>query len=199
MVILLIWTFLRESISALRVIGVLIVVLGVILVARSRLLTSFRCLLTTSKNLCDDRNVVFKFKRITLFFQNLYYRLGKKGVLVLALTFVVLAGLVYLSWLYLDAKAEARRLIENPQTAVTAAFQETLGKIGKLMVLPEDESPTLATVTDVEKLKNQAFFAKAQNGDKVLIYTENRLAILYRPSENKIIAVGTVNLKTQGQ
>lgn len=62
-------------------------------------------------------------------------------------------------------------------------------KISRFMALPEGEEPTLATVADREKLKDQPFFADAQNGDKVLIYSKTNEAILYRPSANKIIKV----------
>lgn len=65
--------------------------------------------------------------------------------------------------------------------------------VGKLMDLPSDE-PTVATVSDVEKLRTQAFFNRAENGDKLLIYQTTKKAILYRPSTNKIIDVATVNL-----
>lgn len=50
-----------------------------------------------------------------------------------------------------------------------------------------DETPTIATVSDITKLQGQPFFAKAQNGDKVYVYSNAKKAILYRPSENKII------------
>lgn len=67
-------------------------------------------------------------------------------------------------------------------------------EIGALMELPGDEVPTLATVTDREKLADQPFFQKAQNGDKVLIYTKSGRAILYRPSIGKIVDVTSVNV-----
>lgn len=67
--------------------------------------------------------------------------------------------------------------------------------VGKLMVLPENEVPTYATVNDLEPLKGNLFFEKARLGDKVLVYSKNGKAILYRPSENKIIEVGPLNIK----
>ncbi|MDD3002903.1 MAG: hypothetical protein PHS06_03480 [Candidatus Shapirobacteria bacterium] len=59
--------------------------------------------------------------------------------------------------------------------------------ISKFMDLPADETPTLATVTDKEKLKDQDFFKKSENGDKILIYANAKKAILYRPSTQKVI------------
>lgn len=124
-----------------------------------------------------------------------FQRLGIKGILIIIAVLATLGGVGYLYWLYVDARTTAL----NPQAAATAALRETLNRVGKLMVLPEDETPTLATVTDAERLKDQPFFAKAKNGDKVLIYPNNRLAILYDPESNKILAVGTVNIGTAGQ
>ena len=77
-------------------------------------------------------------------------------------------------------------------------LQQTITSVGKLMVLPTDEVPTLATVSDPDKLKDQAFFAHAEIGDKVLIYTKARKAILYSPSKNVIVEVSPLNI-TGGQ
>lgn len=69
-----------------------------------------------------------------------------------------------------------------------------VAKIGNLIELP-DEEPTIATVSDVTQLKDQEFFANAQNGDKVLIFQKSGKAILYRPSTEKIIEVGPVTIE----
>src|SRR5258708_6866133 len=72
---------------------------------------------------------------------------------------------------------------KNPTAVPSQAQQEAnaqlLADVGKLMVLPEGEAPTIATVVDPAKLKSQPFFADAKVGDKVLIYTFARKAILY--------------------
>src|SRR5258708_491458 len=70
----------------------------------------------------------------------------------------------------------------------------TIASVQKLIELPQGETPTLATVSDKSKLSSEAFFANAENGDKVLLYPKAKKAFLYRPSENKIIEVATLNL-----
>lgn len=68
--------------------------------------------------------------------------------------------------------------------------------VGKLIELPTDEDPSVATIADISKLKDQPFFAHAKNGDKVLIYTKEKKAIIYRPSTNKIIEAASVEITT---
>jgi len=81
--------------------------------------------------------------------------------------------------------------------AVQAEADRLVASVGKLITLPTDEKPTIATVTDIEKVKDQPFFKNAKNGDKVLIYTKAQKAIIYRESENRIIEVGAVNINNQ--
>lgn len=90
---------------------------------------------------------------------------------------------------------QTSKLKQDPQKAAQESTQELVGKISKLIVLPEGETPTVATVTDPEKLRQeQPFFAKASMGDKVLIYTGARKAYMYNPTTNKIIEVAPVNI-----
>lgn len=85
-------------------------------------------------------------------------------------------------------------LKSDPAKESQAEAQKLAAQVGKLIVLPVGEQPTVATVTDVEKLKDQPFFAKAQNGNKVLIYTQAKKAILFDPVANKIIEVAPINI-----
>jgi hypothetical protein len=81
--------------------------------------------------------------------------------------------------------------------AAQAEVDATVAKVGKLIALPTDEKPTVATVTDASKVNSQPFFQNAKNGDVVLIYTKAQKAILYSPAENKIVEVGAVNINNQ--
>lgn len=81
---------------------------------------------------------------------------------------------------------------KDPQAEV----KDVLAKVGKLIELPTGEEPTVATVQDAEQIKSQPFFAKAQNGYRVILYTNARLAILFDEKTNKLINVGSINVGT---
>lgn len=81
---------------------------------------------------------------------------------------------------------------KDPQQAATQELADVIQKVQKHMYLPEKETPTLATVVDKEKLKSQPFFTSVANEDKILIYTQSKKAIVYRPSIDKIINAGPI-------
>lgn len=83
---------------------------------------------------------------------------------------------------------------QSPRVADAKEMAELKERVGSFFMLPEGEEPTLATVTDREKLADQPFFQRAENGDKVLIYSASGRAILYRPSTQKIVDVTSVNV-----
>lgn len=84
------------------------------------------------------------------------------------------------------------QLINNPDNVNKEETKVLTEKVSKIFILPSDEEPTIATVLDKEKLKDQPFFAMAENGDKILIYYKAKKAILYRPQTNKVIEVGPI-------
>ena len=76
--------------------------------------------------------------------------------------------------------------------AVLEDPKELIGDVGLLMLLPSDEQPTVATVTNLDALRDQPFFRDAKIGDVVLMYPKSGRAILYSPSENMIIEVAPI-------
>lgn len=116
------------------------------------------------------------------------------AVPVLSLLVIGAAGLAVYSYsLYQKSQAEVQRL-QNPQEAAKSDMARIVELVKNLIELPSDEQPTIATVIDASKLKDQQFFAHSENGDKLLIYTQARKAILYRPSTNKVVDVAPVNI-----
>lgn len=109
-----------------------------------------------------------------------------KIIIIILIIFIV--GLASLIFYFYKKYNEA---IKNPEMSIQEEKDNIVEKVGKLMELPE-ENPLLATVTDKEKLKEQYFFSKAQNGDVVMVYSDSKKAILYRPSTNKIIEVSSL-------
>jgi hypothetical protein len=67
-------------------------------------------------------------------------------------------------------------------------------KVGKLVDVPAGEDPTIATITDTSKLTGQYFYAKAKNGDIVLLYQKAQRAILYDPKANKVMEMSQISL-----
>lgn len=110
---------------------------------------------------------------------------------ILVVVVIVAGGLAYYYFgQYQDLKA-------NPQKVAQQETKDLVAAVSKLMVLPEGEDPTIATVADPDKLKDQAFFAKAQKGDKVLIYANAKKAILYNPGSNRIVEIAPLNIGNQ--
>lgn len=122
-------------------------------------------------------------------------KLSKKALGIL-FAVVLLIGLIPSFYFYRQYKTEKEKA-ESGNRAPKDEIRSLIKKVSNHIVLPKDEEPTIATVSDKEKLKNQPFFARAENGDKVLIFTGAKKAILYRPASDKIIDVVPVNLGTQ--
>jgi hypothetical protein len=111
-------------------------------------------------------------------------------IVVLAILFLGTLGTTY----YFYQKAHSITS-KDPQKEL----EQTIKMVGKHLVLPTNETPTMATVSDPEKLKDQAFFANAKKGDKVLIYANSQKAILYDPEADRIVEVAPINTSTANQ
>lgn len=90
---------------------------------------------------------------------------------------------------------------QNPGLAGQQQATDILKRVGQLIQLPANETPSMATINDAASVKKaQPFLANAENGDILIVYAGAQTALLYRPSENKLIAVGPVtSAPTTGQ
>lgn len=120
--------------------------------------------------------------------------------MVIILLLVALVGLgVFGYFKYRQLTKENSRLssdnqrLSNPEESAKTEIARLKSDIAKLVEVPSGEEPTIATVTEIGKLKDNPFYAKAENGDKVFIYAMAKKAFIYRPRTNKIIEVAAIN------
>lgn len=121
-----------------------------------------------------------------------------KKIAIIIVSIVIVSVLGYMGYQYSLLRNEVIRLRSSPQAsqeAIKEEIKKLVDQVSKLIAVP-DETPTVATVSDSEKLKPNPFFQNAQNGDKVLIFTGAKKAIIYRPNDNKIIEVGPLSIGT---
>lgn len=130
---------------------------------------------------------------------------GKKrrGPLNLILIILIIAAVALFVW------AEQQRRATEGQLEQTAAeleeirrstqgggqelAQEVLTKLRTHMEIPQEPQPTVATIIDIDRLREaNEFYNAAENGDHLII-TENR-AILYDPERDIVLDVVPVRI-----
>lgn len=102
-----------------------------------------------------------------------------------ALIVVLVATSGFLFWQY-------RSLSNGDDEAADAVSQRIIDKVDGLYLVPEGEDPTVAEIRDKSKLKDQAFFNNAQNGDYLLVYEQAGIALIYRESAGKLVNASPV-------
>ena len=117
--------------------------------------------------------------------------------LIQIIVIVVIIALAGVAYYFYSQYNHTQAILNNPTIATKEEIKTLTSKIGKMIELPNDEEPTIATVLDKSKLKDQPFFKKAENGDKVIIYVKSLKAILYRPSTSKVIDFSVVTMAPQ--
>lgn len=106
------------------------------------------------------------------------------GIIVLLI--IIAAGVIYaVSYYAPDATVTSNQSAKD--------VQNLLKDLGKIYEMPKDETPTVATVTDIKKLSGQPFFKNAKDGDKVILFGGIKEAILFRSSTKKIINMTSIN------
>jgi len=82
--------------------------------------------------------------------------------------------------------------LKNPGEVQKSETQALVQKVGKLILLPQ-EDPQVMIVSDVENLKkNQVFFLDAKDNDALFLFPVAKKAILYRPSTHIIVNVAPI-------
>lgn len=120
--------------------------------------------------------------------------MNKRKLIIIASVAVIVAVLLFIAgyffWKYTELK-------KNPDVIAQETSKLLVEKINKLYALPGDEEPTVAKIKDKSKLGDQEFFKNAENDDYILIYTNGKLALIYREKENKLINVGPISIDSE--
>ena len=91
---------------------------------------------------------------------------------------------------YYRKYSELRDVVKNvPVQNTTNPAVAVISAVDKLILLPQNEQPVLAEVSDTKALAGNRFFRNALVGDDVLVYCRSQLSILYSPTRDKIIEV----------
>lgn len=120
-----------------------------------------------------------------------------KKTFIAAGILVILIALASIPSIYFYSKyQETKKQLVAGTDSTKDEVKALVDKVGKLILLPQGETPEIAVVTDLDLLKGQPFFALAKTGDKVLVYKVAKKAILYDPIANRIVEVGPVMIAT---
>ena len=131
---------------------------------------------------------------ISLNFTNLYKYLPSKKPhpksILWGLILVILAGSAFGSFYFYNTNQTALKKLTQLTTNTSSTAddsEKTITDLAKLLLIPTDDTPTIAVISDISKLANQPFFTKAQNGDKIIVFPKSQKVVLYRPSTNKVV------------
>jgi hypothetical protein len=124
---------------------------------------------------------------------NLPKKEKKKFKKLVLLSLLLLVAVSYAGYQGRGYLPNSFNIFDLVQDKSVSDYKKTIEEVGKLVALPSGEDPTVATVTSLEPLKGQEFFKDAEVGDKVLIFSKSKKAVLYRPSEKRIIVMAPLN------
>lgn len=135
-----------------------------------------------------------EFKKVNLFSASV----ARNKTILTLLTMMVILALAGAGYMYFQYQKTAQELKKvKTQTASQSPKEDEVKKIvaevAKLARLPQNETPSIATITDVSKLKDQPFFKDAKNGDILLVFNNSGKAVLYDPKDKKIVDVTTLS------
>lgn len=98
-------------------------------------------------------------------------------------------------WAFWQSKQKLS-VLTNPDQASELNAEQTaqlLEKVKLLAVLPNEPTPVVATINDVETLASrQAFYKDAHNGDKLIVFARSRKAIIFDEKNNRIVNIGPI-------
>lgn len=125
--------------------------------------------------------------------------------LIILLLILFLAAAAGCAWSYNNYLMAQRQItyfstFEGQQQLAKEQIKQLVTEVGRLILLPTDEEPTVATILDAAALaKDQPFYKDAKNGDKVIIYVKAKKAIVYDSVRKILVNVGPIFVNDNNQ
>lgn len=122
-------------------------------------------------------------------------RLGRITLILLLVSAALCIFAIYSYW---SISKKTDTITENlKQSAQSTKNSKVLiDKVGRLILLPKNEPPSIATINNIALLqKDSPFYKDAHNGDVLLIYFQAKKAYIYNPTENIIVNTGPVSVE----
>jgi hypothetical protein len=123
-------------------------------------------------------------------------KMSKNTIMLIIICGLVLIAAVLFFLLGAGSGASSSSNLKNSsqQVAQAAEDKKVLDQLKKIMLLPDNITPTMAIITDADILKKQQpdFFANAKNGQRLIVYPDT--AIIFDPQTNIIIKAGGIQI-----
>lgn len=127
-----------------------------------------------------------KKRKITIPAKNLTIGIG-----ILSVIMLLIGG--YLGYMVLDKYKIGGGTIANQNVLSDEEIDEVVDALKKNIIIPSEETPVVALITDVEILiAEQEFYQGAENGDFVIVYPDLERAFVFSLKRDLIINVGPV-------
>jgi len=119
--------------------------------------------------------------------------------IVLVLLGASVAGSIFLYNKYTETQQKVEKLstVQGQQELNKTQVQQLLSKMRTHILLPKDEDPVVATISDIKLLNSNPFYADAKNGDNVVVYAKAKKAFIYSSDKDMIINVGAFEIDNQ--
>ena len=123
-------------------------------------------------------------------------KIDKKKILKIAAIIIAAVLVLLLAWGLLSfannyaAHSKANVAVRNNDTQPDT--QSAAGRAAKHLLLPEEKPVVIEIKNSADLIKEQAFYAGAQDGDILLIYAAAKKAVIYSPARDIIINVGPI-------
>lgn len=114
-------------------------------------------------------------------------------------SFILFVALLVLGYLYYQKTLELKAM-KGP-LANSGYSEEEIQKVtnemkSRVLVAPNDEVKILGVIDNPDQLrKEQVFYKDVEKGDYVFVFTVTSRALIWRPSESKVINFGVFEVK----